>query len=185
MTIVFPLRRAFVALPLDEEARVAFEDLQQSLAAYADILGFQNPQTPHLTLRFWDTLMEIEYRQIVAASASIAQRTTPFTVAVTGPELFSVRGEDRVLFLGVQFSPELAALKKLCPWQNPPGKPFHPHITVARIRHAGRFQRVRKDVVKRLDGAEFSIRFTCLRVYAEIDGHRQTALETFPFSARS
>lgn len=59
----FPLHRAFVALPLDGEAKESFRVIQERLAPFAELLRLQNSEEPHLTLHFWETLMEIEYVQ--------------------------------------------------------------------------------------------------------------------------
>ena len=182
MHLHFPLHSAFVAVPLQGEAKERFAVLQESLREYADILRFQNPETPHLTLTFWKEMMEIEYHQVLEQAKKVADRTEPFTLEADGCELFSHRGEDRVLFLSVAFSPELAALKKLCPWPNEPGKPFAPHITLARVDHPQRFVRVRKDALKRLKDAAFPIVVDRLRLYANVDGRSQTPIADFPFA---
>lgn len=175
----FPLRSAFIAIPLKGDSRKQFQALQENFLEQEGILHFQNPESPHLTLQFWPKLMEIEYHQVLAQALAIAEKSDPFTLKIEGADTFGERGNDRVLFLNVPFSEPLARLKKLCPWASE--KPFHPHITLARISHPQRFVRIKKDVMKVLEGASFEMDVTMLRLYAEIDGQKQTPLQDFPF----
>lgn len=177
--LVFPLRSAFLALPLEAEAKWQFQALQAELQPFADCLRFQAPDTPHLTLQFWPELMEIEYHQVLRQSDKIAAGREPFILQVTGANTFGHRGEDHVLFLDVAFSEPLARLKKSCPW--PSVRPFAPHITLARVAHPQRFIRAKKRVMKALADCAFELPVDCLRLYAEVDGHKQTPLHDFLF----
>jgi 2'-5' RNA ligase len=180
MKLTFPLKSAFLALPLEEKAKAAFRELQDRLQPYEAVLRFQNPSSPHLTLIYWPELLEIEYTQIIAQAEKIAEKTEPFPVRIMGAETFGSRGEDRVLHLTLAFSDELARLKKACPWPNT--KPFVPHITLARIRHPQRFRVVKKKVLKLLKESSFEARIDRLRLYAEIEGKKQTQIADFPFT---
>lgn len=180
LMLIFPLRSAFLALPLEGEAKEEFRRIQESLEPFADILRFQNPATPHLTLQFWRELMQIEYDQVREKAVEIASKATPFTLRIEGVETFGSKGRDSVLFLSVPFSEPLARLRKLCPW--PSEHPFHAHITIARIAHPERFARVKKRVMKILSGVSFEMEVSLLRLYAEVDGQQQTPLHDFPFA---
>lgn len=176
----FPLRSAFLALPLEGDSKRQFQALQDALKPYARILRFQDPKSPHLTLQFWREVMEIEYRPIVKKVEEMAARTSPFTLQVIGTETFQSHGENRVLFLTIAFSPELATLKKLCPWFHEEHG-FQPHITLARIAHPQRFARAQKKILKELDGASFPITVDRLRLYGDVDGRKQTVIGEFVF----
>ena len=122
-------------------------------------------------------------------ASAIAAKTHPFDLLVEGCETFGYRGEDHVLFLNVPFHEPLARLKKLCPWpqadrgeENVPTKPFHPHITLARIRHPQRFHMVKKEVMKKIGHARFTAHIDRIRLYAMVEEKRQTPLEDFPFA---
>ena len=175
----FPLQSVFLALPLENEAKWQFQALQEELKPFENILRFQNPQSPHLTLQFWSEVMEIEYNQILLQAEKIASRHTSFSVEVTGVNTFGNRSEDHVLFLDVHFSDPLARVKKDWPW--PSGKPFSPHITLARISHPQRFAVEKKKIMKLVGDANFPITFDRLRLYAEVDGRKQTLLQDFLF----
>ncbi|MFA6522999.1 MAG: 2'-5' RNA ligase family protein [Candidatus Peribacteraceae bacterium] len=173
----FPLHSAFLALPLEGKSKWLFQVLQEQLKPYEDILSFQNPQSPHLTLQFWHELMEIEYGQVLKQAESVAMKAAPFTLKVLGAGTFGSHGEDRVIYVNVPFSEPLARLRKLCPW--PSDRPFSPHITLARIKHSQRFAVVKKKAMKAIEDASFDMEVNLLRLYAEIDGKKQTPLRDF------
>lgn len=178
--ISFPMRSVFLALPLEAEAKWQFQALQEELKEWEEILSFQNPQSPHMTLMFWPEVSELEFQGIAAQSEKIASHHKPFSLHAVGIDTFGSRGEDKVLFLTVSFSDELARVKKSCPWSD--GKPFAPHITLARIRHSQRFVVHKKKILKALGTPVFPIAFDRLRLYGEVDGKKQTVLQDFPFS---
>jgi len=190
--LTFPLPRVFIGLPLEDEAKRQYQALQETLKPYEEILRFQNAQQPHFTLQFWPEVMEIEWDQIFEQSAKVAGKAEPFTVRATEPETFGKRGEDRVLFLDIAFSDELARLKKSCPWPSDPserpngraGKPFAPHLTIARIRHPQKFAVKKKEILKLLKDAEFDIPIDRLRLYAEVEGVKQTPMKDFVFGGQ-
>lgn len=179
----FPLRSAFIALPLEDQPKWQFQALQEELKPFADFLRFQNPQSPHLTIYFWKELLKIEYDDVMPKVEKIAQRTQPFSLQINGVDTFGKAGDERVLFLTVAFSPELAILKKLCPWPNPPDQPFHPHITIARIGHPQKFSVHRKKIMKVFEGLQFEFPVSMLRFYAEHNEQTQTPIVDFPFGS--
>ena len=177
MDLHFPLHSAFLAIPLEGQAKSAFRELQNRLKEFEDIFRFQNPESPHLTLQFWKEVMEIEYYQIIPQAKKIADVTGPFSLNVQSVLMFGSRGEDRILYLNVPFSDELARLRKRCPW--PSEEAFAPHITLARIKHPQRFAVHKKKILKLIDDAAFAITVDRLRLYAEVDGVKQTPLQDF------
>ncbi len=186
MNLEFPLKAVFIALPLQEDAKQKYQELQKSLSEFGDSLIFQNADSPHLTLHYWSEVLEIEFHQITQQLEKIAESVSPLSLKVRGVNTFGYRGKDHVLFLDVPFSEELAKLKKKCPWPSLdrtgheiPNKPFHPHITLARIKHPERFATHKKKILKILGMPEFSMDVKCLRLYAEIQQKKQTPVQDF------
>lgn len=179
MDMHFPLHSVFLAIPLEGAAKNAFRELQSRLGQHGDIFRLQNHETPHLTLQFWKEVMEIEYFQIVPQSKKIADASAPFTLKVQGISTFGSRGENRILYLDVPFSDELARLKKRCPW--PCLEPFVPHITLARIKHPQKFAVHKKKILKSIGDAELAIGVERVRLYADVNGAQQTELQDFAF----
>ena len=176
----FPLHSVFLAIPLEGGAKNAFQELHRHLKDFGDVFRFQNPQSPHLTLQFWKEVMEIEYYQIIPQAKKIADASARFTLKVQGVSTFGSRGEDRVLYLDIPFSDELARLKKRCPW--PSEEAFSPHVTLARMKHPQRFAVQKKKIMKLIEDAGLEITVDRLRLYAEIGGVKQTRLQDFTFS---
>jgi len=181
--LIFPLPATFLALPLENEAKWQFQALQEDLKPFADILRFQNPQSPHLTLQYWREVMEIEFHQVQEQTQKLAAATAPFTLQVMQAGTFGTRSEDKVLMLELAFSEELARLKKACPW--PSGRSFRPHLTLARMRHPQKFAVQKKKIMKLLEDCAFAIPFERLRLYAEINGVKQTPIEDYALSGSS
>lgn len=191
----FPLRSTFVAIPLEGAAKNEFQIIQKSLEPFSDSLRFQNPDSPHLTLMFWPSVMEIEFQQVGVQCQKIASKQLPFELHVNGADTFGHRGRDSVLFLTVHFSPELAELKKSCPWTDGlstslpsmtlragrAGKAFSPHITIVWVKHPERFAVKKKQVMKILKDVSFAVTVDRLRLYAEVNTRKQAALEDFLF----
>jgi len=177
--LAFPLRSAFIALPLEGPAKWQFQAVQEALKPFKEFLRFQQPNTPHLTLQFWPELMEIEYAGMRKQAEKVARSTAPFTLRVTEVGTFGDRGDVRVLFLSVAFSEELARLKKSCPWVS--GRKFEPHITLARVDHPQRFSVHSKRIMKAVADTSFDIPVDRLRFYAEVNGCKQTPIQDFVF----
>lgn len=175
----FPLHSAFVAIPLTGQAKRQFHAYHEALKPFEDFLRLQKPETPHLTLRFWRSLMEIEYYQVMAECENVARHAKPFMLPIEGFETFNHKGIDSVVFLKPVFSPELATVKKLCPWPNE--QPFHPHITIARVSHPQKFIVHKKKVLKALEDVAFTMEVDRIALYASVNGVNQTVLKEFGF----
>jgi 2'-5' RNA ligase len=168
---------------LEGKPKWLFQAAQEALREYEEVLSFQNPQTPHLTLQYWPQLMEIEYGRICQQAVKLSSHVASFSLKVLGAKAFGSRGEDHVLYLDIPFSDELARLKKACPW--PSAQPFSPHITLARIRHPQRFHIHKKHVMKALSDVSFELPVSMLRLYGEVHGRKQTPLQDFSFFGTS
>ena len=179
MNLEFPIKAAFIALPLEQQAKWQFQVWQKELKPFQEFLSFQNPQMPHLTLQYWSEIMEIEYQQILTQAKKISSAMQNITLNVIGVDTFGSREGDRILFLSVAFSDELAKLKKSCPWVS--GKEFKPHITFARVRHPQKFAVHKKKIMKALQDCTFYIPVDRLRLYAEIEGRSQAPIQDFIF----
>src|SRR5262249_17411878 len=150
---------------------------------YGNILTFQNSSSPHLTLQFWKECMEIEYHQILTQCEKIAAASESFSLKLEGIEAFGEHGRTRVLYWSIPFSEDLARLKKRCPWAQ--GEAFSPHVTLTRVKHPERFAVERKKILKLLGKPLVTLQVDRLRLYAEIDGKKQTPMRDFLFPALS
>ena len=144
--------RAFVAIELDASVRQAFAQIQATLrtrlqqAVGPDVrVQWVKPESIHLTLKFLGDISEDRVPGIQAALARAASGHVRFAVAVEGLGVFPDARAPRVLWAGLTARAD--ALKRLagdvetalaaigC---SPDPKPFHPHLTLARIKERSR-----------------------------------------------
>jgi 2'-5' RNA ligase len=128
--------RLFVAvdLPVAERLRLA------ALAAPMAGARWTPTSDLHLTLRFLGAVPDDGVDALAGALARIAAPT--FVLALAGVGVFpplASRKAAHVLWAGIAPSPQLAALKAtidgaLAP--DPEARPYSPHVTLARLKHA-------------------------------------------------
>lgn len=163
--------RLFVSVDLPDRLAAAIGDLQAEFDA-ADGLRFTDPTQAHITLKFFGTVSETEYDEIVALTQAAVEAadTEPFRVTLGGLGVFPSREYIRVLWLGVEAGgAKLSRLHDQLEQRavdagfDPAQHSFTPHVTLARMEHAGG-----KDLVQaKLDALEptvGSFEVTALRV---------------------
>jgi len=133
--------RAFIAIPLDEEAHKELSILQERLRkANADI-KWVKPSNIHLTLKF---LGEIENRQaeeIIARLQDITKSQRPFYMHISNIGAFPRPSYPRVVWSGIdEGKDESANLQKLVEETmsklgfEKEQRPFMGHLTLGRVR---------------------------------------------------
>ena len=141
--------RLFVGVELDDEvraacagaARVAEERLR---GAGAPSIRWIPPENLHITLAFLGHLAESKTDSIVGAlGGDWAAEEFPFGLAGAGA--FPPSGPPRTLWVGVgQGSERLGELYRGVAERlsgvgiEPERRPYHPHITIGRVKHASR-----------------------------------------------
>ena len=129
--------RLFFGLELPDELRLRIDALGRGL----DRARLVAPEDLHITLRFIGEVDEPAMEEIAAEAAAI--RFDPFPVTLAGAGHFERRGRVSALWIGVEPSPSLTALRDrveaaaLRAGQPPEGRRFRPHVTVARLDRAG------------------------------------------------
>ncbi|MCZ6461442.1 MAG: RNA 2',3'-cyclic phosphodiesterase [Actinobacteria bacterium] len=131
--------RLFLAVALSD-------DVRHGLAAFLDNEAGRLPGKPvppanwHLTLRFLGTT-EQHQRDLVVAFLDDHATTEPFVLGFDGLGGFARPARATVLWLGVgRGSDPAAALAMVCEEAaqaagfDPEDRPFHPHVTLSRIR---------------------------------------------------
>ena len=136
--------RVFIAVPLDPELRDAAAGLRRHLNVTADTLRWVPPGNLHLTLKFLGEIAERRLAKVAEAARDVARRTAPFTISLTGAGAFPSIRRPQVVWVGVREGSQAlvalahdldGALHRLkFPRER---RPFRPHLTVARARHAG------------------------------------------------
>lgn len=125
--------RLFVALDLPEDIKDSLEPLGRGLGD----VRWVEPDQQHLTLRFLGQLDHGWTREVTDALALVPG--IPFDLRLKGIGHFPLRGEPRVLWVGVEKSLELQRLKRRVDrvlddiGLSADSRKFSPHVTIARI----------------------------------------------------
>ena len=134
--------RLFIAIEVPPPVLSALAMLIEGLRR-TDAGGLRpvRPEGIHLTLRFLGSVDRQRVQDIMDAVAAAAGAISPLAVQLGRPGVFPRRGPPRVLWVGldgqVEALTELQATveKSLSSIGFPEGRqPFHPHLTVARLR---------------------------------------------------
>lgn len=127
--------RLFVAVDVPAFVRRQVSSAAAALRAEAERARWTEPQAWHLTLAFLGWVHPSKVEAIGATLQHVTRRSRPFTLTLDGRAGTFGR---RVLWVGIEHSPELARLaseaqQALAPLGFPAEeRPFHAHLTLAR-----------------------------------------------------
>lgn len=126
--------RLFVSVELPD-------DVKATLARMAgDVPGARwlEPDELHLTVRFIGEVDGVLFEDVLTALEEV--QVAPFTLTLRSVGHFPPRGEPRILWAGLERSPELTALHNkvesalVRAGVEPEPRKFLPHVTLARLR---------------------------------------------------
>ncbi len=132
--------RAFVALELEEDVRLAMGELQKQLRPRLAGIRFVRPEGIHLTLRFLGATSAAQVARLRPVLAEAAAACAPGEARVAEVGTFPERGSPRVLWLGIDLPPRMLELQQACEDAarrlgfEPETRPFRPHLTLGRWR---------------------------------------------------
>jgi 2'-5' RNA ligase len=131
--------RLFVGLALSPGVTAELLSVVERLRTSDDGLRWSTPDWWHITLQFLGNTSAEKYECVTAQLGGVHAGGVPVRLGDLG--LFDRAG---VFFAGVMLSPELVALeRKVAAATGPCGfaaesRAYHPHITLARVKGAGR-----------------------------------------------
>jgi 2'-5' RNA ligase len=144
--------RAFIAVELDLSLRQALGNIQAQLrnqlrrTLSPDVrIQWVRPESIHLTLKFLGDIPEERVPDIQAVLSRVAGGHVRFAAQAEGLGVFPDARSPRVLWVGLTTHAD--ALTRLAADVEtaldgigfpPEGKPFHPHLTLARIKEQSR-----------------------------------------------
>lgn len=125
--------RLFVALDLGKEIEKECKRLQELLPEE----GIIKTKRYHLTIAFLGEVQSTVMEKVQSSLLTISQKK--FILQTTSLGVFPSQNNIRVIWLGINNSPELYALQKsigdvLKPLHFSLERDFHPHITLARVK---------------------------------------------------
>jgi len=142
--------RLFTAVDIPEGIERALGTMIDRLRPNAKI-SWAAPEKLHITTKFIGEWPEQRIEEMKRALGPVA-KTGPIRIAVRGIGWFPNARDPHVLWVGVEAAPELAALARATEQAvGALGVPveerkYSPHLTLARIRHRERLDRLRKAV---------------------------------------
>jgi len=97
-----------------------------------DGLRWTRPEQRHLTLQFLGGVEDVD--ALVASVAASVRGIAPFTLALGGAGAFPAAARASVVWLGVSTGADRLAELAAAIVAAPGGRPFRPHLTIARAR---------------------------------------------------
>ena len=141
--------RLFLALELDAATAEALYLAIAPLRALEPGLAWRPAAKLHLTIKFLGDADEARVSGLVAAASLVAATHRPFGMRLGGVGAFPNFRRPRIVWFGVESEPrlellhhdlELACLER---GYEVEGRPFRPHMTLARVREQLPAERVR------------------------------------------
>lgn len=130
--------RLFIALNLPKKERQRIHRAARPLREQDLPVRWVDLDAFHITLKFLGQVRESEISRVEETIARVAGSTDSFRMDLSGFGAFPTIRRPRVLWLGVEASPELRCLKQDLEWAlgdcgfDPETRAFHPHVTLGR-----------------------------------------------------
>ena len=134
--------RAFIAVRLPAEVRVAVERVQRELkaAVRGDAVRWTPSEQIHLTLKFLGNIAADSLPDLETALRRACANASPFELTAGGLGAFPSEERPRVLWVGVSGQGEAlrrlqeAVRRETEAWGEREEKVFHPHLTLGRVK---------------------------------------------------
>ena len=132
-----------MAAAISDAVRGKLTEIQARLKQTGATVGWVAPANIHLTILFLGTVFESQASALAAAADKITSACRPCTLEVKGIGFFGRPRSPKVIWAGLAgnlqpllaLQTEIAAAAKFLGIYTD-GKPFHPHLTVGRVRSA-------------------------------------------------
>jgi 2'-5' RNA ligase len=147
--------RLFAALPIPEPARSEMAGLLQGLRDGDWPVRWVHEDNIHLTLKFFGEVAPDRLDVIAEALQFAVPGTGPLALSLGEPGVFPSPRRPRVVWIGVSAPPALELLQdrleRRCEAIGfaPEGGPYHPHLTLGRVREGHRLPAGALDVLGR------------------------------------
>jgi RNA 2',3'-cyclic 3'-phosphodiesterase len=140
--------RSFVALLLNEAARVAVAAEIERLRPLSRAVAWVPADNLHLTLRFLGHQTADRLREVARALAETAAAAAPFSLALEGVGAFPGPDRPRILWIGVSEGATAVRALQLgiemaldTSGFGREARPWHPHLTIGRVFDERRWRR--------------------------------------------
>lgn len=136
--------RLFAALPIPEPARSEIAGLLQGFHEGDWPVRWVHEDNIHLTLKFFGEVPPDRLDVIAEAVQFAVPGTGPLALSLAEPGVFPNLRRPRVVWVGVDAPPALELLQDRLERRSeaigfpPEGGPYHPHLTLGRVREGHR-----------------------------------------------
>src|SRR6266404_4720385 len=185
--------RLFIAIELPSNVRRTLKDHIDHLRdAIPDArASWAREENLHLTLKFLGDMTLTSVERLSQATQRAASAVAPFEMIIGTSGAFPPNGQPRVLWIGIEDpAGELAVLHEVLEDQYVQAgfarenRPYHPHLTIARLRQAQGARRL-SQIHKEMGFDQESLAVTHLAlIRSELlrEGSRHTVVARHPFS---
>ena len=147
--------RSFLAIELPGPVLRKIGEIQGGLKSSRADVRWTNPETIHLTLKFFGNIEESRIDPIFKSIEEPIRNTPPFSLKVRGVGAFPHLKNPRVIWIGLvdegkiltSLQKEIEAQLEKIGFQHE-DRPFHPHLTLGRMKS----NREKEDLVGRIEG---------------------------------
>lgn len=135
--------RLFIALNLPGTERARIHEAAEPLRNQGLPVRWVDEDKLHVTLKFLGDVRKTTLPDVQRIMAEVAGSTSTFDMKLRGFGAFPTIRKPRVVWLGVEASPELRCLKQDLEWGlsdcgfDPETRAFHPHVTLGRADEKG------------------------------------------------
>ncbi len=132
--------RCFIAIELNDAVRHILADLIRELATFKAPIKWVEPENLHLTVKFLGSIPDDQVSPLSEQLTCLSRSFQPFTFSVTGTGSFPNWERPRVLWVGATEEETFRRLHRevedvtVAFGVDREGRPFHPHITLGRVR---------------------------------------------------
>lgn len=150
--------RCFLAIELPQEIRDRLAAVQKRLGSLDRDVRWTRVDNIHLTIKFLGEVADADVPRVCQIAAAIARQYSPFELEIRGTGCFPPRGPARIVWAGLAgLPPPLVECHKAIEEAyadigfKPEDRPFHPHLTIGRVRDQRGSHRVRPGLEPEID----------------------------------
>lgn len=188
-----PTIRSFIALPGNEELQRSLSEIIQRLADTGSDVRWERDRSKfHVTLKFLGNVAPERLEELGEALVVELAHLGPLDLVYEGIGAFPSLARPRIVWAGVRPNESLSALharveavSQRLAVSKPEDRPFHPHITIGRVKSDRRADRLTA-TLKSITLEPVSARCThilLMRSELHPTGSRYTALKSIPLTS--
>jgi RNA 2',3'-cyclic 3'-phosphodiesterase len=161
-------KRIFVAIDISDAARAVCRSHIDSLRHdFPQVrVGWERSEKLHVTLKFLGSTKPDRIEELISRVADAAEHQDSFSLRLDSPGSFPPKGKPRVLWIGtggdvddlIRLENDVADVCESLGYERE-AKPFHPHITIGRVRdHRDAYALADAHRAARIEPVEFDVR---------------------------